>query len=285
MVFSNRVELEMNNNGLAKMTMTGASRIGCNLRAGLAKTFMYATGIALSAVLFVTDALAEQEFVSVTAAYRERIALPPDAILEVELLDVSRADAPSTVLSYMRFKQDRVPFDLQLSYDPNLIEENYSYVVAARILSEGAVLFRTTSAYPVLTRGAGDAVDLVLQMTAEPKKPQPSGIAGVTWEAFEIGGRMFVGDTPPTLMFMEDGAFSLFAGCNQYTGKAELGDGTVAFPEAMRGTRRACVEPIQNLENDVLEAIAASTQYTQSGDNLALQRENGVVTLRFQKQQ
>lgn len=32
-----------------------------------------------------------------TATYRERIALPPDAIFEVVLQDVSRADAPADV--------------------------------------------------------------------------------------------------------------------------------------------------------------------------------------------
>jgi hypothetical protein len=33
-----------------------------------------------------------------TAAYRERIALPPDAVFEAVLQDVSKADAPATVL-------------------------------------------------------------------------------------------------------------------------------------------------------------------------------------------
>ena len=32
-----------------------------------------------------------------TAAYRERIALPPDAVFEAVLQDISRADAPAVV--------------------------------------------------------------------------------------------------------------------------------------------------------------------------------------------
>ncbi|NKW78397.1 hypothetical protein HGD90_03070, partial [Rhodobacteraceae bacterium R_SAG7] len=43
--------------------------------------------------------MADSAEIEITAGYRERIALPPDAILEVELLDVSRADAPSIRLS------------------------------------------------------------------------------------------------------------------------------------------------------------------------------------------
>ena len=40
--------------------------------------------------------------VSGTATYRERMALPPDAVLEVKLQDVSLADAPAVELGSAR---------------------------------------------------------------------------------------------------------------------------------------------------------------------------------------
>jgi copper homeostasis protein (lipoprotein) len=42
-----------------------------------------------------------------TAAYRERIALPPDAVFEAVLLDVSRADAPASVLGRATTDKDK----------------------------------------------------------------------------------------------------------------------------------------------------------------------------------
>src|SRR5512134_1896437 len=92
------------------------------------------------------QALAEMRSLPITASYRERIALPPDAILEVELLDVSRADAPSVRISSQSYQIDLVPFSVSLSYDDERIDSRMRYVVAARILSGEQVLFRTTSA-------------------------------------------------------------------------------------------------------------------------------------------
>ena len=48
-------------------------------------------------------AMAETASITGTASYRERIALPQKAVLEVKLLDVSRADTAATVLSSCLF--------------------------------------------------------------------------------------------------------------------------------------------------------------------------------------
>ena len=54
-----------------------------------------------------------------TVAYRERIALPPDAVLTVRLLDVSRADAASVTLGETRVETDgrQVPLPFTVRYD------------------------------------------------------------------------------------------------------------------------------------------------------------------------
>ncbi|MEM1235964.1 MAG: YbaY family lipoprotein, partial [Pseudomonadota bacterium] len=226
-----------------------------------------------------------QDTISVSVTYREKIALPPDAILEVELLDVSLMDVPATVLTRMRFKQDSVPFELELPYDPILIQEGLSYVVAARILSNGQVSFRTTSAYPVLTRDAGESADLVLQAMPPVTDAQTGTeqIAGVDWVLTEIGGTTLEGEALPTISFLEDGSFSIFGGCNQFVGQAEIGDGTITFPENFAGTLRACGEEIQKLERDVVAAISASSKFVKNVDRLIFQREDGSVTVRMRE--
>ena len=91
-----------------------------------------------------------------TVTHLPRIALPPDAVVVVRLLDVSRADAPSTPLAESRVEAPgQVPIPFSLGYDPSQIQPRRRYVVRAEILdARGALLWTTDTAYPVLTNGA-----------------------------------------------------------------------------------------------------------------------------------
>ncbi|MGG6295913.1 YbaY family lipoprotein [Leptolyngbya sp. AN02str] len=93
--------------------------------------------------------------VSGTITYRPRIALPPNAIVEVSLADVSRADAPARVLaSQTLVTQGRqVPFAFELNYDPSQISNRDRYVVQSRITVDGELQFINTSAINVITNG------------------------------------------------------------------------------------------------------------------------------------
>jgi putative lipoprotein len=97
--------------------------------------------------------------------YRERIALPPDAVIAVRLVDVSRADAPAILLGEQVFTADgrQVPFPFEIAYDPARIDDRMSYAVQARIEQDGRLLFISDQHYAVITRGAPTRVDLVLR--------------------------------------------------------------------------------------------------------------------------
>ena len=126
---------------------------------------MTRTGLiaALSVAIMLTasSGAAETMHLKTTVTYRERIAVPPDAILEVELLDTSRADAPSVRMSSQRFRLKRVPRTVEIGYDTDLINERLTYTVAAKIISDGRVMFRSTTTTPVLTRGAPNSAERV----------------------------------------------------------------------------------------------------------------------------
>lgn len=101
-----------------------------------------------------------------TLSYRERIALPPTAVVKVQLLDVSFADVAATVLDSLTLRPSegkQVPSEFLLRYDPAQINARNTYAVRAQILADGQLLFTTTQAYPVITRGNPLSVDLVLQ--------------------------------------------------------------------------------------------------------------------------
>jgi putative lipoprotein len=100
-----------------------------------------------------------------TVAYRERIALPPDAVIKLQLVDVSRADAPAVVIGEQVFEAGgrQVPFAFEIPYDPSKIDERMSYAVQARIEEGGRLRFISDRRYPVITRDAPTKVDLMLR--------------------------------------------------------------------------------------------------------------------------
>jgi putative lipoprotein len=134
-------------------------------------------GLVLISVLSITGcALEVQSPVQATTVtgsvtYRERIALPPSSVVKVRLVDVSRADAPAIVIGEQVIKTAgrQVPFSFEIAYDPKRIDERFTYAVQARIEDEdGRLRFISDRHYPVLTRGAGRHVDLVLSAVAAP---------------------------------------------------------------------------------------------------------------------
>ena len=105
-----------------------------------------------------------------TAAYRERIALTPDAVFEAMLEDVSKADAPAVVVGSVRIdKPGQVPIRFEIPFDPARIEQRRSYSVRARIMVGQKLLLTTDQAYPVPTRGHGNEVQLLLRMVGASK--------------------------------------------------------------------------------------------------------------------
>jgi copper homeostasis protein (lipoprotein) len=101
-----------------------------------------------------------------TALYREGMTLPPAAVLEAILEDISRADARAETLGRVHIENPgSPPFSFEITYDPARIQANHSYAVRARITVDGRLLFTTDQVYPVLTRGHGDEVELLLRRT------------------------------------------------------------------------------------------------------------------------
>jgi putative lipoprotein len=99
-----------------------------------------------------------------TVSYRQRIALTPDAIVEVKLLDVSRADGPATTVAEQTIKPAgrQVPIAFELQYDPARINQRSRYAIQARILEGGQVRFANSQAYPVITGGRPKKVNVIV---------------------------------------------------------------------------------------------------------------------------
>jgi uncharacterized lipoprotein YbaY len=90
-----------------------------------------------------------------TVTYLVRSALPDDAVVQVQLVDVSLADAAATVLAEQEIVTggQQVPIPFELQYDPAVIDPRFTYAVQARIEIGGQLAFINTTMHQVLTRG------------------------------------------------------------------------------------------------------------------------------------
>jgi uncharacterized lipoprotein YbaY len=88
--------------------------------------------------------------------YRQRIALSPQVEVIVRLEDVSRADAPATVIAETRISPaGQVPIAFNLPYDRARIETSHRYDLRVRIEESGKLLFINTQSYPLPENGSG----------------------------------------------------------------------------------------------------------------------------------
>jgi uncharacterized lipoprotein YbaY len=113
----------------------------------------------------LTYRAAARTAVTGTVTYRQRSALPPQAVIEVKLLDVSRADAPAIEIASQTIQANgrQVPFAFELPYDPAQIDPRFNYAVQARITVDGQLKFITTERFAVITQGNPTNVEVVVQ--------------------------------------------------------------------------------------------------------------------------
>ncbi|MDA5544461.1 MULTISPECIES: YbaY family lipoprotein [Yersinia] len=111
-----------------------------------------------------TAAPIAQPAVQGTVNIRERIALPPDAIVTVTLSDASLADAPTRVISQkaIRTEGKQAPFSFTLPFNPTEIQPNARIIVSAAITRNGQLLFITDTIQEVINNGTGTQANLLL---------------------------------------------------------------------------------------------------------------------------
>lgn len=121
--------------------------------------------LALAFIAFPLYA-SQAEQVKGAATYLQRIALPPNAVFEAHVEDISRADARAESIGSVRISRPgNPPIRFAIDIDPQRINERHRYSVRATITVDGRLLFTTDQVYPVLTQGNGRDVELLLRQT------------------------------------------------------------------------------------------------------------------------
>ncbi len=201
--------------------------------------------------------MADFKILEGSATYRQRIALHPEAILEVELRDVSRADAPALLLSAVSVKPSgQVPIPFKLIYDEGMVDQRHTYAVSARIRVEDKIVFRNTSAHLVLTRDNPDRVEVLMDMMSAASEATSAGkLFGVTWIAEDIDGAGVIDNAQSTITFALDGAVTGSGGCNNFTGAATVDGDRIEFGP-MAATQKACIPALSDQEQKFFNALA-----------------------------
>lgn len=210
-------------------------------------------GLAAAAIVVPSSlALAAAKTLRGSVSYRERIALPPHAVLEVRLLDVSLADAPATTIAVTRVKtRHRLPIPYRLRFDDGRIKPGRSYALQARITVNGRLWFITTTRHSVFT-GKPDETDIRVERvkSGKPEASDPSG----RWLAESIRGHGIIDNLQTVIEIASDGKITGSGGCNRIAGKAAISGERITFGP-MISTKMACAPAVMDQESKFLAAL------------------------------
>jgi putative lipoprotein len=101
--------------------------------------------------------------VSGTVTYRERMALPETARVEIQILDVTNEDAePSLVSEKLVEAPGQVPIAFSIAYDPRSIDPTHTYALRVKIRVGDELWFASPFDLRVLTAGNPTRAEIVL---------------------------------------------------------------------------------------------------------------------------
>ncbi|MEP6536699.1 MAG: YbaY family lipoprotein [Bryobacteraceae bacterium] len=106
-----------------------------------------------------------------TVTYLQRIALPPEATIEVTFADVSIQDTAPIQLGNQVIKAagKQVPIPFAIGYDSRQIVSSHTYGVEAKIKVGERLMFASDSPNLVLTQGRPTNVEIIVKAVPAPK--------------------------------------------------------------------------------------------------------------------
>jgi putative lipoprotein len=202
-----------------------------------------------------------------TVTYREKIALPPQGVvITVKVEDVSRADAPAITIGEQIIENPahQVPIPFEIEYNPDDIDERYTYAMRVRIEVDGELWFINTTRYQVVTRGFPTSDVEVMLEKVGPR--ETATLEDTTWvlESFGERGNLktLIKDTEITIEFKSaEGQFSGTAGCNHYFGSYEVTGSNLSVPGPIGATEMSCGEDIDKQEREYLSTLQTARSY------------------------
>lgn len=221
-----------------------------------------------------------------SATYRERIALPPDAMLTVTLEDVSRADAPAVTLAQSTAPTSgrQAPLGFSLIYPAAAVRPEAVYAARARITVGERLLFTTTEQNRV-DAAHPSPIELLLASAQPAEAPPPPGppLTDTHWKLVEVRGQP-IGvaeefDEPSLVLSAQDSRLAGSGGVNRLIGGYTLAGDSLAFTQV--GTTMMAGPPeAMRQEQAILAALADVRGFDIAGSDLSLLDASGAPVLK-----
>ncbi len=211
--------------------------------------------------------------------YRERIALPPNAVLSVQLADVSLADAPAAVVGERKVAPaGQVPIKFEISFDPTVIRPNMTYALQARITADDKLLFITDTRYQV--DPLSDAPQTIVLKMVAPTSGSTASVVGELWLVDYIDGIGAIAAPQATFRVNKAGRVGASGPCNTYSATAKV-DGETIVISNIESTDKACAPELMAEEKALFEALAKAASYRVDDGRLIIADKDSREILRF----
>lgn len=212
--------------------------------------------------------------------YRQRIALPSDAVATITVFEDGPQDIAQREVASQSFdlngRQVPIPFEVSVSPDVELAGNGLSL---RAIINDGAgdLIWTSDTAY-VFERSEG--VYELGDVQLVPAGPTGASLADLTakeWMVATISGKPAASGTTIRFKFEEGGEIRGNAGCNSFSGSYDYTDGALSFgPMAM--TRKACIGPAMEQERVFMDVLSKATSVRFNGaDTLLLRTPDGAT--------
>jgi len=205
------------------------------------------------------------------ATFRERIALPPSAVLEVKLMERGRGRTNGrTVARVVRSNPGQVPIPFEIRYDTRRLRPATPYVVRATITEGNWVRFAGEAPY-VPRRGRGPRITVFMRAEGRGEHGRPRAeLEDVRWVPVRIGDRVLPssgGSEPWILLDSRSRRASGSGGCNRLSAAYVSEDHDLRFGP-IAATRMACRDI--HVETAFFRALVQTRHYRVRGRQLEL---------------
>ncbi|MBN9218746.1 MAG: YbaY family lipoprotein [Mesorhizobium sp.] len=246
----------------------------------IAEFFVFGFVPLIVGILAVPElSVAAEKTVRGEVVYRERIALPPSAVLSVQLADVSLADAPARIIGEQKIKPaGQVPISFEIKFDPSVIRPQMTYALQARITVDDRLMFISDVRHQVdpLT----DAPQtIVLKMTA-PAAAGAASMLGQSWLVEYIDGIGEIREPQATFRIGKSGKAGGNGPCNVYFATARVDDRSISISD-IGSTYKACAPEVMAEEKALFDALAKAASYKVDAGRLTISDKDGREILRF----
>lgn len=262
--------------------------------AGLAAITVMAMGMRPDKINSIEPASGGQATYSGTLTYMDRMALLPDAQLEVQIVDES-GDTIADNRRPLNGAQVPVAFSISVDTDRFTPGSNYYLIGAltqsnqiARVTDKVSLDFTQAGNHvlgELMTRrvdlsDSDEGADTESSDTMSDDSSNP--YIGTTWRLSDLNGIAILPDSRAMLVLGPDGRLHGNGGCNNIGGGYVLNGNTLEIQPNMFSTMMACPDGIDAQERDFTQSLVGTHTLMLDGDTMILQTGDG-RTLKFVK--